>query len=166
MCKRSGRHASALARPAWCVGFEADLQASLAGAGYRAMISNGGEWGASPLFQIYGSDVEGEGAERVERVTRCALKHISVTPTPAFPQTSAWLASIPAASLPPHARAMARCWNLGKLAPPVEEEIPNPTHRYDASLRRHVLMSDGEREARFRRLCEMRKQARAVGRRA
>ena len=107
------------------VAFSAAIPRTVEGGGFRNMIASG-QWGVSPMLSFYGrtASVEEDGT-RVVRVTGARIEHISITGSPAYPATACWLASMPAASLPEHARAAARRWNLGRL-PPVAGKRSKP----------------------------------------
>ena len=147
------------------VAFQATIPRTVEGVGFRNLFASG-QWRVSPMLSFYGrtASVE-EDRTRVVRVTGARIEHVSITESPAYRATACWLASMPAASLPPHACAASRTWNLGRLAPPVAEEIPNPEWEYVAGVG-HVRMTEAARAARYNDLLQMRKRPSAAGRRA
>jgi phage head maturation protease len=141
------------------VAFEVDLPRTNEGVGWRQMMASRHDWGASGSFKWFGRTVDGDGEERIERVTRCRLEHISITETPAYPATAAWLASMPGERMSPHIRASALRWNCGKRCP-IEDPVPNPEYKFDYATKREVRMSAEERRQNYRALCEMADRAR------
>lgn len=80
----------------WGVAFEADLPLTPRGLGIRnALQERGREWGVSPLLKFFGRTIESGADGPVATVTRARIEHISITTSPCYPATSAWLASMP-----------------------------------------------------------------------
>jgi phage head maturation protease len=91
--------------------FEADIEATPQGAGTRRMLLDG-FWQCSVGFVPTATTWNYDEGLPVEITTSCDLEHICVTYSGAFPQTAAWLASMPLDRLPPHHRNVARQWDL------------------------------------------------------
>lgn len=95
------------------VAFQADIPATVRGAGIRnAMRDRSQVWGISPHLTFFGRSVAREGDTLIARVTRCRIEHISLTNSPAYPATCAWLESQPEQSMPSILAATAFGWGI------------------------------------------------------